>query len=101
MPRQIQRDDPPPFSQSGLGEHPGVEIGAKPVQQQDRDTVAFAEREIAQPQAGGLQFTRARGFGVGRRCGGRLGGRKAGDKIVDVAVRNRLGSGHGEQGADR
>ena len=67
--RQIQGDDLPPFGQSRLREHPGVEIGAEAVQQQDRDTVALAEREVAQPQAGGLQFARPYGFGIDGRFG--------------------------------
>src|ERR1700720_623288 len=64
MPWQIQCDHPPSLRQSRLGEHPGIEVGAKAVQQQDRDTVAFAELEIAQAQASGLQFARLYGIGV-------------------------------------
>jgi hypothetical protein len=69
MARQIQGDDLPPIGQSRLREHPGVEIGAEAVQQENRDTVAVAEREVAQPQAGCLQFARHYGFGVDGRFG--------------------------------
>ena len=69
MARQIQRNDLPPVGQSRLRKHPGVEIGAEAVQQEDRDAVALAEREVAQPQAGCLQFARPRRLGTNGRFG--------------------------------
>jgi hypothetical protein len=45
MARQIQGGDLPPIGQSRLREHPGVEIGAEAGQQENRDTVAVAERK--------------------------------------------------------
>src|SRR5262249_60477013 len=46
MPRQIQSDDAPPRRQNRLGEHPGVEIGAKAVHQQYRALATLAEFEV-------------------------------------------------------
>jgi hypothetical protein len=65
VPRQVQGDDPAPFRQYRLGEHPGVEVGAKAVQQQDRDAVALAHFEIAQAPSGGLKLARFRRFVAG------------------------------------
>src|SRR5215472_17794945 len=64
MTRQIQRDDAAPFCKSGLCEHPGIEIGAKAVQQQDGNTRPSAEVQAAQPQTTRVQLTRPCRFGL-------------------------------------
>src|SRR6516162_3672676 len=101
MPWEIECQDPPPFGEGGLCEHPGVEVGTKAVEQQDSDTRSFAELDIAQPEAIDLDLPRPCRFGLRPGFHDNFGDRKPGDKAIDVAIRHLLGCSYREQTADR
>ena len=101
MAGQVERNRAAGLGEGRLVKHPGIEVGAKAVHEQDRDRVAGAEIEHAQPFAAGFDVAR-RGAGVfGGRVGGRLGCDKAGDKGLDLGIGYFCGSGDREQRADR
>jgi len=101
MPRQVQRNSAPSCRQSGLGEHPGIDIGAKAMHQQHRGPVTLAEIEIAQAPAGDLDVPGLYPFGLRFLAGRGFDDCEPGDERVDLGFRHLVGSHDGEQRADR
>ena len=91
MPRQIQCDDAPSFGQRGLGEHPGIEVGAEAVHEHNRCGVAVAEIQDAQPPAARFDVMRGRAGFLRGGFGNRFRRREIGDKRVDLGIRHAVG----------
>ena len=74
------------LGQRRLGEHPGVEVGAKAVHEQDRDARRRRRDRGRAAAAAGFDVARRRAGVFGGGFGGRLGRDEAGDKGVDLGI---------------
>src|SRR5271169_6726933 len=101
MPGEVESDRAPALGKRGLGEHPGVEVAAEAVDQHDREVVAYAEFQVAQPPPRGVDISRLARLSFRAALDRGFDGGELGNVRVDLGLGHGLGRGYCKQGADR